>query len=225
MAANPFDLVQLGYWGEIFSRGADFAMRTDISMMLQRNRDVLASAVDVDDLLRARSYRDLCRQFHCVIHAQDDLDTMLAASSCAPLLRHVRTPMLCVSAADDPVVNPMVIPFSTFGKSDSLVLALTNSGGARAGALAWVVSCRRRWLTLPPCAHRPSRLHGLEPAHAELARRGHPQLAGQLHGRARLAQPHVRGSIRPTSRYTAANPRHWSLLPPVHCGRPVHDTG
>lgn len=188
MAANPFNLVQLGYWGEIFSRGADFAMRTDISMMIQRNRDVLASAVDVDGLLRARSYRELCRQFHCVVHAQDDLDTMLSASSCAPLLGHVRTPMLCVSAADDPVVNPMVIPFATFGKSDSLVLALTNSGGAHARTPPPPV--RPLADNRPTC--RPSRVHGLEPAHPKLARRCHPQLVHQLHGGARLAQPHVK---------------------------------
>lgn len=71
--ANPFELVQGSYYLFYYSPIADWFLRTDLKLMVTRNKQQLERAVDLPTVMRSRSYRDMCAHFHQVVNGWEEV--------------------------------------------------------------------------------------------------------------------------------------------------------
>jgi hypothetical protein len=78
-----------------------------------------------------------------------DVDTYYDSQSSRACMPHVAIPLLCLNAADDPLIDPKL---GTMGavcarKNDNVISVLTSHGGH----LGWVSGWRRQWMCPAIC--------------------------------------------------------------------------
>jgi predicted alpha/beta-fold hydrolase len=124
-------------------RAVRFLART-----VHRNADLFAAAgVDVAAASASTNLFDFAERCTCKLGGFPSVRAYYEQASCLPVLDQVVTPLVCVSALDDPVCAPdTVLPQvrATAARSSSVVLVETKKGGH----LAWLESIRGdTWLT------------------------------------------------------------------------------
>lgn len=164
---NPFNLLGVSYFFLFAARLCDWSMRGHEQSLLLKNADVIHEhaqtsgiPIDISKLSKASSYREIVENYHAPMHlkptkvviadqehAMDHstarLDLYLLRSSSTYALPHVKIPLLCVTADDDPVVPPELVPYETFNHNPHIVMARTKHGGHHA-YLSWN-PFRKKW--------------------------------------------------------------------------------
>jgi uncharacterized protein len=88
-----------------------------------------AGVVSVDGAMRARTFREFDDAATAPLHGFNDADDYYARSSSISYLSRIDTPVLCISAMDDPFLPPEVLERVKKEASKSIELVITPSGG------------------------------------------------------------------------------------------------
>ena len=91
VVACPFDMVGASYGVQHVNKLADYSICNDYSSQIKRDRDMLSTSqlIDVDHILRARSYRDMAdRCVDCLMGAWWVIGFLLRGRSLARSLAH-----------------------------------------------------------------------------------------------------------------------------------------
>lgn len=86
-------------------------------------------ALDVDRILRSRSFREFDDALTARLHGFRDADDYYATSSSARFLHAVRVPTLLVQALDDPFVDRAALPLAAIDANPALHKAFVPHGG------------------------------------------------------------------------------------------------
>jgi predicted alpha/beta-fold hydrolase len=109
---------------------ANFWMTWPIKFEMLRQREWVASNnLSVTGLLSATSLRQIEERSICVLHGYSDADDYYQHSSPKSTLNEVRTPLLILTAEDDPVVDASTTPLEIIRGNPHLILATTKHGG------------------------------------------------------------------------------------------------
>jgi predicted alpha/beta-fold hydrolase len=113
-------------------------LKRSISARLQRHGPL----VDEARVARARTLREFDDAVTAPLHGFASADDYYTRSSCKPLLRHVRTPLLLLNALDDPFLPGSALPPSD-QLAPSVRAAYTRHGGhvgfvGQYGDLGWL---------------------------------------------------------------------------------------
>ncbi|PNW75574.1 hypothetical protein CHLRE_12g532200v5 [Chlamydomonas reinhardtii] len=101
--------------------------------------------VDFDEVLSCNTIRDFERALMLPIYGHDDIDTYYEHNNCKDALKTVATPLLCMSAKDDPIIDPKLLRHAEEAASTNpnVILAVTERGGH----LGWMRGWRgRSWM-------------------------------------------------------------------------------
>ncbi|KAG2438747.1 hypothetical protein HXX76_005291 [Chlamydomonas incerta] len=101
--------------------------------------------VDFDEVLACNTIRDFERALMLPIYGHDDIDTYYEHNNCKDALKTVGTPLLCMSAKDDPIIDPKLLRHAEEAASTNpnVILAVTERGGH----LGWMRGWRgRSWM-------------------------------------------------------------------------------
>jgi uncharacterized protein len=123
-----------------------------------------SKAMVLDDALRAKTFREFDDAATAPLHGFRDADDYYTRSSSIAYLSRIDTPVLCVSASDDPFLPPDVLERAKSVASPSVEFIVTRSGG-HVGFVAgppwrttfWAEERIARWLTERAAAAAPSR--------------------------------------------------------------------
>ncbi|HXA16810.1 MAG TPA: alpha/beta fold hydrolase [Thermoanaerobaculia bacterium] len=96
--------------------------------------------IDLDAVMRARTFREIDDAATAPIHGFRDADDYYARSSSIHFLGTITTPTLCLSAVDDPFLPAEALERARAGASAAVEFRITARGGHTgfvAGALPW----------------------------------------------------------------------------------------
>ena len=88
-----------------------------------------AKVVDVKRALKARTFREFDNAATAPLHGFRDADDYYARASSIFYLDRIKTPVLCISAKDDPFLPPEVLERVRQVASPSIQLKVTQNGG------------------------------------------------------------------------------------------------
>jgi len=102
---------------------------------------------DLEQVLKAGlTVQEFDERFTLKIFDQyKSVDQYYKESSCRPVLKHVSIPLLLVNAKDDPVVPPVLLPYSELDENENLVLVTTNYGGHLGFAKGFIQPEKYSW--------------------------------------------------------------------------------
>ncbi|CEP17279.1 hypothetical protein [Parasitella parasitica] len=150
--ANPFDLLSSGKVLDqgFFTRNVySNRMASNLKRVFLRNKDIMLTCkgIDIDEVLAAktiREYDDACTK---KMSNYTTVDNYYRDGSCARLIEHVRIPLLCINALDDPIALARCIPVDKIKINPYIILAATKYGGH----LGWFEYFYRpcRWVDKP----------------------------------------------------------------------------
>lgn len=151
---NPYDLVKVserigtklfGLYNKVFTKNLvrKYNQHIDTLRPLEDKLNIKLDQV-LQDMKTVRQLDELItsRQY-----GYDSVEEYYAKSSCAPMLRNIKTPTLFFNALDDPIFDKVAIPYSEFLENDHIMLA-TTSGGGHIGFLHGVMKIEQ-WFTVP----------------------------------------------------------------------------
>ncbi|GIL56813.1 hypothetical protein Vafri_12124 [Volvox africanus] len=95
--------------------------------------------VDFDEVLACNTIRDFERGLMLPICGHDDLDEYYRNNNCREALMDVRTPLLCLSARDDPIIDPSLLRHAKDAAATNphILLAVTGRGGHLGWLQGW----------------------------------------------------------------------------------------
>ncbi len=96
--------------------------------------------LDVPGAMRARTFREFDNASTAPLHGFRDADDYYARASSLPYLHAITTPVLCISAEDDPFLPLDALGRAQSGASPSVEFRITRSGGHTgfiAGTVPW----------------------------------------------------------------------------------------
>ncbi|GLC37167.1 hypothetical protein PLESTB_000987200 [Pleodorina starrii] len=101
--------------------------------------------VDFDEVLSCNTIRDFERALMLPICGLDDLDAYYTHNNCREALMNVRTPLLCLSALDDPIIDPSLLRHAEAAAAANphVLLAVTRRGGHLGWISGWA---GRSWM-------------------------------------------------------------------------------
>jgi len=144
--STPFDLAACARaldapWGSGAIYRREF-LRTLRRKALGKLREHPACGLSAGAVRRARTFHAFDDAFTAPSNGYRDADDYYARASSGPLLEHIRRPVLCISAADDPMVPPETLPASI---SNPAVQLLRTRRGGHVGFLAGSLIHPRFW--------------------------------------------------------------------------------
>lgn len=144
--STPFDLAACARaldapWGSGAIYRREF-LRTLRRKALGKLREHPACGLSAGAVRRARTFHAFDDAFTAPSNGYRDADDYYARASSGPLLEHIRRPVLCISAADDPMVPPETLPASI---SNPAVQLLRTRRGGHVGFLAGSLIRPRFW--------------------------------------------------------------------------------
>lgn len=120
-----------------------------LSSSVFRNKEIMLTRGDIDisEVLAAktiREYDDACTK---KMSNYTTVNNYYRDGSCARVIEHVRIPLLCINALDDPISRFHTIPIDEIKINPNIVLAATKHGGH----LGWFEHTVRpsRWVDKP----------------------------------------------------------------------------
>ncbi len=96
--------------------------------------------IDLDAVMRAKTFRDIDNAATAPIHGFRDADDYYARSSSIHFLGAITTPTLCLSAIDDPFLPSEALERARTNASKAIEFRITENGGHTgyiAGSLPW----------------------------------------------------------------------------------------
>jgi predicted alpha/beta-fold hydrolase len=119
-------------------------------LLIYRNKDIIEANrkdIDVSQVLAAKTIRDYDDAYTKKMFNYSTVDNYYRDASCCRFIEHVRIPLLCINALDDPISSLPCIPFDEIAINPNVVLALTQYGGH----LGWFEHHYRpsRWVDKP----------------------------------------------------------------------------
>ncbi|XP_053566920.1 protein ABHD1, partial [Bombina bombina] len=109
----------------LFNRNLVRGLRSTV----KRYRQVIGKFVDVDYVLQARSIRDFDERYTSVVFGFASCDEYYRQACPDYKLVDIRTPVLCLNAADDPFSPMHAIPVIQVSHNPYVALLITNHGG------------------------------------------------------------------------------------------------
>ncbi|KAK9814285.1 hypothetical protein WJX72_003421 [[Myrmecia] bisecta] len=139
--SNPFNLVAsdhkmthafLSRWVYAPALASQLKLATSL-----HDPAMLQHKVDFEGVRKAKTVRDFDEAFTRRMFDYASVDDYYRDASSAPRIAQVRTPTLCLNAADDPIVPEEGLPLQEVCRSSSVVLAVTQHGGHVAHFTGW----------------------------------------------------------------------------------------
>ncbi|KAG1073076.1 hypothetical protein G6F42_025848 [Rhizopus arrhizus] len=103
--------------------------------------------IDIDEVLAAKTIREYDNACTKKMSNYTTVNNYYRDGSCARVIEHVRIPLLCINALDDPIALAQCIPVDEIKVNPYIVLAATKYGGH----LGWFEHSYRpsRWVDKP----------------------------------------------------------------------------
>ncbi|KAI9487331.1 MAG: Alpha/Beta hydrolase protein [Benjaminiella poitrasii] len=150
--ANPYDLLSSGQVLDqsYFSRHVySYFMAQNLKRIFLRNKDIMLTRgdIDIDQVLAAKTIREYDEACTKKMSNYTTVNNYYRDGSCVRVIEHVRIPLLCINALDDPISRARCIPVDEIKVNPYIVLAATKHGGH----LGWFEhACRpSRWVNKP----------------------------------------------------------------------------
>ncbi|KAG2197160.1 hypothetical protein INT47_009467 [Mucor saturninus] len=150
--ANPYDLLSSGRLLDqgFFTRNVySHQMADNLKNIFLRNKDMMLThgQIDLEEVLAAktiREYDDACTK---KMSNYTTVNNYYRDGSCSRVIEHVRVPLLCINALDDPISTEACIPVDEIRVNPYIILAGTKHGGH----LGWFEHAVRpsRWVDKP----------------------------------------------------------------------------
>ncbi|CAO3629636.1 unnamed protein product [Mucor hiemalis] len=149
---NPYDLLSSGKvidQGFFTRKVYSYRMAQNLKNIFLRNKDVMMTHGEIvlEEVVAAktiREYDDACTK---KMSNYTTVNNYYRDGSCARVIEHVRVPLLCINALDDPVSVHHCIPVDEIKVNPYIILAATKHGGH----LGWFEHTFRpsRWVDKP----------------------------------------------------------------------------
>ncbi|XP_075057095.1 protein ABHD1 [Mixophyes fleayi] len=102
---------------------------TTIRNTVRKYRDVIGKVLDVDYVLQSRSIREFDERYTSVVFGYESCDDYYHHASPYNKLSKIRTPVLCMNAADDPFSPMEGIPLGEASLNPNVALLILAHGG------------------------------------------------------------------------------------------------
>ncbi|KAG9467531.1 hypothetical protein GDO78_014783 [Eleutherodactylus coqui] len=113
----------LNYW--LFNR----SLVTTLKTTLCRFRDVIGEVLDVEQILQSRSIQEFDERYTSIVFGYRSCHDYYRDASPANKLQKIKTPVLCVNAADDPFSPGEALPLDEASSHPYLALLVPAHGG------------------------------------------------------------------------------------------------
>ena len=126
----PFDMRKSSdLLGKGISRLYTLYFLTTFRKKVRAKADLLESVVDVEQVLAARTFREVDNTCTAPLNGFQDADDYYAKCSTAQFLPHIQVPTLMLRALDDPLFAPDDVPHETIAANDCLTAGIMPQGG------------------------------------------------------------------------------------------------
>lgn len=124
----------------------------ELKRLLKSHSSILSSVIDVDEVLKSRTLSAFEESVYSKIYKFKDLVEYWEHNEPLRNYKNLRTPLLCISALDDPVCPKEMITYDLFEEFADMVLVTTERGGhcgfVEAGSLEpWAEKLAVEYLT------------------------------------------------------------------------------
>ncbi|XP_040282790.1 protein ABHD1 isoform X2 [Bufo bufo] len=113
----------LNYW--LFNRSLVTTLRNTVDKF----RDVISTVLDVDHILQSCSIREFDERYTSVVFGYDSCDDYYRDANTYDKLQKIKTPVLCLNAADDPFSPGEALPLDEASSHLYVALLVTAHGG------------------------------------------------------------------------------------------------
>lgn len=107
----------------------NYSLNKSLRSATEQHRRVIGRAVDVDYVLQSRSIREFDERYTSVVWGFPSCDEYYTQASPDSKLGHIRTPVLCLNAADDPLSPGTAIPVAEASTNPHVALLIPAHGG------------------------------------------------------------------------------------------------
>lgn len=83
---------------------------------------------DYKSLNEIKTMKDIGREFTSKFLGYSSVNEYYEKESCEKMLSHVKTPLLCINAEDDPIVNFKKIPINKIINNPNIIMIMTKNG-------------------------------------------------------------------------------------------------
>lgn len=126
----PFDLSAGAEWIERgFSRVYRRYLVRRLRRKVRRKVDLLRPHVDVDRILRARTFREFDDAATAPLHGFAGAEDYYRRSSSTPFIGAIDTPTLVIHSLDDPFVPPEAVPREALQRNPMVDVRISERGG------------------------------------------------------------------------------------------------
>lgn len=149
--SNPYDLVGIStahdgrlpffkYFFDLYQTGALYKLKQKV----WKNRHLFegVKGVKMDYVMKAKSLPEFSDRFSALLYGYKSSKEYYEDASCCNYIHRVASPLLCVSASDDPIVPHHIIPIEKCRNNRNILLVITKTGGH----LGWVELDGSSWL-------------------------------------------------------------------------------
>jgi len=98
---------------------------------------------DASHMMKASTLMEFSDRFSKIVYNYSSVEDYYFQASCANFISNsISVPLLCLNAADDPLVPPSSIPFEKLRSNPNIILLITPRGGH----LAWLDKNGECWM-------------------------------------------------------------------------------
>jgi abhydrolase domain-containing protein 15 len=113
----------------------DFLLMSMLKKLLNNNRDMLAKAVDMDKVMKAKNMITLEEDLYCALYGYPSMDEYWKNNNPVRNASNISIPVLTISSLDDPVCTKECIDYSLFKHTIGESMLLTTFQGGHCGFL------------------------------------------------------------------------------------------
>ena len=126
----PFDMKKSSdLLGRGISRLYTYYFLTSLRPKVRAKAALLESVVDLEQVLAARTFRELDNVCTAPLNGFRDADDYYEKCSTAQFLPHIQVPTLLLRALDDPLFAPDDVPYDVISANNCLTVGITPQGG------------------------------------------------------------------------------------------------
>ncbi|XP_069584733.1 protein ABHD1 isoform X4 [Ranitomeya imitator] len=109
----------------LFNRSLVITLRDTVNKF----RDIIGKVLDVDHILQSRSIREFDERYTSVVFGYGSCDEYYRNASPHDKLQKIKTPVMCLNAADDPFSPSEAFPLDEASSHPYVALLVLNHGG------------------------------------------------------------------------------------------------